>query len=103
MPGQVRGREVARARGPPAVLQLEGLRGRDDPVPRGVRHDELHDRLVERLPDDDPGLPAAEELRPRAIVRAAFAATAERDAVMGSLLHFGASLITPAARNCWSK
>src|SRR6266571_26803 len=101
--GQVCRWKVARARGPTALLQLERLRGRDDPVPAGVRDDELDDRLVERLPDHDARLAAPKELRPRPVVRAAFAPPSERDAVMGSLFHFGASLITPAARNCWSR
>src|SRR2546425_4714169 len=101
--GQVRRPEVAGARGPPSLLQLDRLGRRDDPVPAGVRDDELDDRLVERLPNHHARLPAPKELRPRPVVRAAFAPPSERDAVMGSLFHFGASLITPAARNCWSR
>src|SRR2546428_635980 len=101
--GQVGGRQIARARGPPALLQLEGLRGRDDPISRGVRNDELHDRLVESLPDDDAGLPAPKQLRPARRARRACGARREGRGVGGSLLLFGPSLIAPPARICGSR
>src|SRR5438128_1092560 len=102
--GQVGGRQVPGPGGPAVLLEIDRLGGREDLVPRGVRDDELDDRLVQRLPHDDPRLAAPEELRAHTIVRPALPPPTERDAVVRTLLlfHFGASLSAPAARNCCS-
>src|SRR5688572_10899093 len=99
VPGEVRGRQIAGARGPSALLELLRLRRGQHAVPRGIRGYELNNRLVQGLPDDDAGLAASQELRPDPVVGPAFPSTPGRDPEARTLLHFTASLRAPAKRS----